>query len=167
MAKQLWLLRHGEAEPHGAQGSDADRRLTPLGQEQARHAGAALAALFVEFEAVWSSPKVRALDTAAHACESLGVEPLVHPPLAGGFRREDVTELLAAAGPDARILVVGHEPDLSQLVHDLTGSRIDMKKGGIAAIRMEGSASGTLSVLLRPREIQAIALAGTNAAGAD
>ena len=37
-----------------------------------------------------------------------------------------------AAGPDQRVLVVGHEPDFSQVVYDLTGARIDFKKGGIA-----------------------------------
>ena len=47
MARQLWLLRHGEAEPHDAR-EDAARRLTPRGERQAQVAGAALAALGVE-----------------------------------------------------------------------------------------------------------------------
>jgi phosphohistidine phosphatase len=53
------------------------------------------------------------------------------------------------------VLVVGHEPDFSQVVHDLTGARTDVKKGGIVGLRTEG-AHGELIVLLRPREIERI-----------
>jgi phosphohistidine phosphatase len=48
--------------------------------------------------------------------------------------------------------VVGHEPDFSQVVYDLTGGRIDLKKGGIAAVRLDGT-RGELIALLRPREL--------------
>ena len=44
MARQLWLLRHAEAEPHGTR-ADAERRLTERGESQARAAGIALARL--------------------------------------------------------------------------------------------------------------------------
>ena len=64
--------------------------------------------------------------------------------------------LLAAAGRDQRVLVVGHEPDFSQVVYDLSGGRVDFKKGGIAAVRVE-RAGGELLVLLRPRELESIA----------
>jgi phosphohistidine phosphatase len=109
----------------------------------------------VEFHLAFTSPKVRALDTARIACEILGVEPIVHEPLAEGFDREDALELMAAAGADQRVLVVGHEPDFSQVVHDLAGGRIDVKKGGIAAVRLDGT-RGELIVLLRPRELDRI-----------
>src|SRR6266566_2364570 len=97
MAQQLWLLRHGEAEPHGVR-PDADRRLTERGKAQARAAGAALRSLKVEFQRVFTSPKVRSRDTAALACEALGLElePVVHEPLAEGFDRDDALELLHA-----------------------------------------------------------------------
>jgi phosphohistidine phosphatase len=151
MARQLWLLRHGEAEPHDSR-SDDERRLTPRGEDQARAAGRALAAMDVVFQAVYTSPKVRARDTAKLACEALGTEPLEHAPLREGFSADDARELLHA---DARILVVGHEPDFSQVVHDLTGARIDLKKGGVAGVRMDG-ARGELIALLRPRELDRI-----------
>jgi phosphohistidine phosphatase len=154
MAQQLWLLRHGEAEPHDARPDD-DRQLTDRGRAQSRAAGAALAALKVEIHVAFTSPKVRARDTALLACEALGVEPIDHEPLAGGFDGGDALGLMAAAGADQRVLVVGHEPDLSQVVYDLGGGRIDMKKGGIAALRLDGT-SAELIVLLRPREIDRI-----------
>lgn len=154
MAQQLWLLRHGEAEPHDARPDD-ERELTDRGRAQARAAGAALAALKVEVHLAFTSPKVRARDTALLTCEALGIEPVEHKPLAAGFDADEALTLMAAAGDDQRVLVVGHEPDFSQVVHDLGGGRIDMKKGGIAALRLDGT-RGELIVLLRPREIDRI-----------
>ncbi len=155
MASQLWFLRHGDAEPHGTR-PDADRRLTDRGSDQARAAGAALRALGVRPAVVFTSPKVRARDTARIACGELDVEPVEHAALAGGFDSHGAIELaLSDDEGDGRVLVVGHEPDFSQIVHDLTGARIDLKKGGIAGVRLDGS-RGELIVLMRPRELLAI-----------
>ena len=156
MARQLWLLRHGEAVPHGSK-EDSERELTPRGETQAATAGRAMARLNIEFDACYASPKVRARDTARIACEALGVETETADEVAEDF---DVADALAlfdrTDADDAKILVVGHEPDFSQVVHDLTGARMDFKKGGIAAIRLEGS-RGELCVVLRPRDLEAIA----------
>jgi phosphohistidine phosphatase len=152
MAQQLWLLRHGDAEPHGSR-ADWDRRLTDRGEAQSRAAGAALAALGVEFDAVLTSPRVRARDTALLAAEALGAEVVEHEALAGGFSREDALAVLAGFDADAKVLLVGHEPDLSQLVHDFTGGRVEMKKGGVAGMRV-ARAAGDLLTLLRPRELE-------------
>ena len=151
MAGILWLLRHADAEPHGV-GSDFERRLTARGEQQARAAGRALARMGVSFEHVFTSPRVRALDTARLACGEFGGTPVVYEPLSGGFGERDAAELIAAIGPGGSLLLVGHEPDLSGLVAALTSSRIEMKKGGIAAIR-----GGRLIALLRPREIELVA----------
>jgi phosphohistidine phosphatase len=158
MAQQLWFLRHGEAEEHGAR-PDAERALTERGEGQSASAGRALAALGIAFQLAFTSPKVRAADTAKLACAHLGVEPHVHQPLGEGFDRAEALALLHAAGDDQRLLLVGHEPDFSQTVHDLTGARIDLKKGGVAGVRMHG-ASAELIALLRPRELDRIAAAG-------
>jgi len=164
MAQQLWFLRHGEAEPHDAR-PDPDRRLTPRGEEQSRAAGRALAALGLSFQLVVTSPLVRALDTARLACEALGCEPVVGEALgcepvvdeapAGGFDVDDALRLAATAGEDTRVLFVGHNPDFVQIVGDLTSGTIDLKKGGVAAVRLHGR-RGELIVLLRPRELKRI-----------
>jgi phosphohistidine phosphatase len=156
MSRQLWLLRHGDAEPHGVR-PDADRELTPKGRRQSVAAGRALARLGLEFEAVLASPRLRALDTAGLACGELDVDFVVHEALGGGFARTEAASLLDECSGDGLLLLVGHEPDLSQLVYDFTGGRIDLKKGGIAAIR---PASGELLVALRPREIELLATEG-------
>ena len=152
MAQAIWLLRHGDAEP-GDAGADADRRLTPDGERQARMAGRALAALGLEFAAVVTSPRVRARDTARLAAEALGVEPSAHEPLSGDFGAEDAVDLLAGHDDDAHLLLVGHEPDFGQVIRDLTGARTHLEKGGVAAVRVD---KGELMVLLRPRELDAI-----------
>ena len=151
MAKTLWLLRHGDAEAHGLR-ADFERRLTARGERQSRAAGRAFARLGVRFEHVFTSPRVRALDTARLVCAELDLEPLVHEPLGGGFDEHDAAELLAATADGGALLLVGHEPDLSGLVAALTPASIEMKKGGIAAIR-----DGELVGLLRPREIELVA----------
>ena len=151
MARTLWLLRHGDAEPHGAR-ADFERRLTDRGERQSRAAGRAFARLGVGFEHVFTSPRVRALETARLVCAELDLEPIVDEPLSGGFDERHADELLAAIGASSALLLVGHEPDLSGLVATLTSARIEMKKGGIAAVR-----GGQLVVLLRPREIELVA----------
>src|SRR4051812_39731600 len=152
MAKSLWLLRHGEAVPHGSK-PDSDRELTPRGEHQSRTAGRALARLGVEFAACYTSPKVRAVHTARLACEELGVNYEQASSLAASFDRADAEELLVAHEDGACVLVVGHEPDFSQVVHDFTGGRLDFKKGGVAAVKIHGS-KAELTVLMRPADLE-------------
>jgi phosphohistidine phosphatase len=140
----IWLLRHGEA----ADGSpDAERPLTDKGKRQSRNAGLALKALGVELEACFSSPKVRARETAELCCRELGVEVSIEDALQGG--PFDPRELV---GDLQSVLLVGHDPDFSMAVHSLTGAQVRMKKGGLAAV-----SKGELIVLLRPAELEAIA----------
>jgi phosphohistidine phosphatase len=155
MSKTLWLLRHGDAEDRGV-GPDFDRRLTDRGERQSRAAGRALSRLHVDFDHVYTSPRVRALETARLACEQLGIAPVIHEALGGEFDERDATELIAATGPDGALMLVGHEPDMSGLVHSLTGARVAMKKGGLAQIKL-GAGRGELAVLLRPGEIELLA----------
>jgi len=154
MAIDVWLLRHGDAEPHGSR-SDAERALTASGRLQSRAAGRALAAMDVSFAAIYASPKVRAWETATLACEALGGQPTEHRPLAGPVARSDVKVLLQAADGGA-ILLVGHDPYLSQLVHDVSGARIRMAKGGLAGLRL-AAAPGELGALLRAKDVALLA----------
>ncbi len=184
MARQLWLLRHADAEPHGTR-EDSERRLTERGERQARLAGEAIAQMGVEFEVLLSSPKERALRTATVAAqawsERLSRETLAsgeHPrfgqrakveiyaPLSEGFDARQALAVMSAlpsrprpgdeeASP-ARVLLVGHEPDLSTVVAELTGARIDLKKGGLAVVRVDGG-GGELVALLRPSELALMA----------
>jgi phosphohistidine phosphatase len=109
----LWLLRHAEA----AEGApDDERPLTERGVRQAEFAGRALARLGEQIDVCLTSPKRRAVQTAELACEPLGVEVRIEPRLAG--EPFDVHELTAGLG---NVLLVGHDPSFSMLLHDLTG----------------------------------------------
>ena len=141
----IWLLRHGDAEHET--GDDFARKLTAKGERQSRQAGRALKVLGVSMDACLTSPKLRARDTARLACEELGVEVEETDALAGGDF--DPMELAAGRG---EVLLVGHEPDFSRAVATVTGSRVKMKKGGLAAID-----DHLLHALLRPKDLKAIA----------
>jgi phosphohistidine phosphatase len=145
----IWLLRHGDAED-GAGKPDAERQLTEKGERQSVAAGEALKKLGVELDVCLTSPKVRAKQTAEFACKQLGVQVEQDDRLKGG----DFDPLEVAAGR-GEVMLVGHEPDFSQAVALVTGSRVKMKKGGIAAID-----DHILHVLLRPKDLKAIAGAG-------
>jgi phosphohistidine phosphatase len=140
----LWLLRHAEAEDGLP---DDERPLTERGMMQADAAGRALAFLGVHIDACLSSPKLRAVQTAERTCEPLGVHVTIEPALSG--EPFDVQELTAGLG---EVLLVGHDPAFSFLLHDLTGCQARMKKGGLAGI-----SKGELLTLMRPLELSAIA----------
>jgi phosphohistidine phosphatase len=142
----IFLLRHGDAE-HVEGKPDAERDLTEKGERQARDAGRALKALGVKLDACLTSPKVRARRTAELACKELGVKVEEDERLAGGDF--DPLELAAGRG---EVMLVGHEPDFSGAVALVTGSRVKMRKGGIAAID-----DHLLHVLLRPKDLRRIA----------
>lgn len=154
MSHQVWLLRHGEAEPHDAR-PDPERQLTPRGEEQAAAAGRALVALELPFQHVFTSPKVRAAETARLACQAIGMTPEVHEPLASDFGIDALRELMHIVGHDRRILLVGHNPDFAQLIGDMTGAHVRLRKGSVAGMRCHGG-RGELLCLLQPRELARI-----------
>jgi len=141
----IYYLRHGDAE-HETQ-DDAARQLTEKGERQAGAAGRALAALGVSIEVCLTSPKLRAERTARIACEPLGIPVEIAEQLRGG--RFDALALTAGRGD---VLLVGHEPDFSNSVAELTGGRIRLRKGGLATVE-----DGILHDLLRPKQLKAIA----------
>jgi phosphohistidine phosphatase len=151
MAQELWLLRHGEAEPSGAV-RDEDRRLTPRGEDQSRAAGTLLDRLGVRFALVAASPRVRALQTAQLAAEPLGLEPTVYEALSSGFDADDALELAALGGEDGCVLAVGHNPDFAQVLQDLTGARAKVGTGALAAVRLR-AVVGELRLLVRPADL--------------
>ena len=147
----LWLLRHAEA----ADGQpDDDRPLTERGLQQAESAGRALARLGTNIDACLCSPKLRAVQTAQRVCEQLGVEVTIDPALSG--EPFDVHGLVAGLRD---VLLVGHDPSFSMLLHDLTGAQARIKKGGLAGI-----SKGELVALLRPADLAAIATADVQVA---
>ncbi|MCC7493531.1 MAG: histidine phosphatase family protein [Fimbriimonadaceae bacterium] len=159
----IYFLRHGIAEDFAS--SDAARRLTTEGRARCRQAAAGLAALDVQFTAVWSSPLVRARETAELVLPGHRVsirEELANAPL------DRLFEALSELPPDAVVLLVGHEPQLSGAVERLLGveyGAVEMKKAALAQVQIDlrrGSQGGGLLVMLLPP--RALRLVGSGAA---
>jgi len=150
----LHLLRHADAgDPNAWQGPDAIRPLSAKGRRQSKRLGDHLAAIGFATDAIVTSPKVRAEQTADLVGERLGASVTVDDRLGGGFDLETLDELLTDVGDPERIIVVGHDPDFSETLSALCGPQLEMKKGAFARIEVERplrAGRGTLRWLLPP-----------------
>jgi phosphohistidine phosphatase SixA len=152
---ELFLLRHAHAgDPARWQGDDALRPLSAKGRLQADTLARHLTALGLALDLVVSSPRVRARETAEPIARALGLDVVVDPRVAMGLDMGSLEELLADRGNPARPLVVGHDPDVSDLVADLVGvTSLPMRKGALVRVdapRPLRPASGILRWLLPP-----------------
>jgi phosphohistidine phosphatase len=113
---QLVIVRHAEA---AAGEPDELRPLTPEGREAARALGERLATEGVRPDAVLTSPLLRARETAQELARPAGLDPEPDERLAPGATAEGVRA--AAAERGETVVVVGHQPDCSQIAAALTG----------------------------------------------
>jgi phosphohistidine phosphatase len=156
----LHILRHADAGDSGAwTGDDAERPLSKQGRKQARRLGRHLADLGQKVDAIRTSPRVRAADTARLVGKALGVRPSVDERLGGGFDFDDLRSLAGSMGAEVTdLMLVGHDPDLSDLVSQLVGAHVGLVKGSLATIELEGRdpapGRGTLRWLLPPEAIR-------------
>jgi phosphohistidine phosphatase len=126
---RLILVRHAEA----ASGQpDESRPLTAAGREAARGLAARLAA--ERPEAVLSSPLLRARETAAPIAKAAGVPLETDERLAPGADADDVRAVVA--GRDGTAVVVGHQPDCSEIVLALTGREVGFPPGGTCDVEL-------------------------------
>ena len=152
---ELHLLRHAHAgDPAGWRGPDEARPLSDKGEKQADRLGRFLADVGFAPDAIITSPKLRAAQTADRVAERLGVPVATDDRLAGGLDPDTIEAILRDAGDPVRPVLVGHDPDFSELLEDLTGSSgLEMKKGAIARIDIErppAAGMGTLAWLVTP-----------------
>ena len=154
-ALQLHLLRHAHAgDPAAWSGPDAARPLSEKGRAQAERLGAFLARGGFTTGAMISSPKVRAAETAAIVAGHLGVEVHLDDRLGAGLDERGVEAVLRDLGDPSAPVLVGHDPDLSDLLAGLCGAAdIPMRKGALARIEIDRpirAGGGTLRWLLPP-----------------
>jgi phosphohistidine phosphatase len=117
----LFLVRHAEAVDETRSLPDPDRHLTAAGRAAARTLGERLAWYDCAPVAVWSSPLMRAVQTAELLVAGLAWSGLVEcvPALApGGATRDVIARIQAAGGP---VIAIGHEPGLSAIGTVITG----------------------------------------------
>ncbi|MEA5417854.1 phosphohistidine phosphatase SixA [Spirulina sp. CCNP1310] len=159
---QIYLIRHGIAADRNAQTTDAERPLTEGGRKKTKRVAQRLAEMGLRFDAMLTSPLVRAQQTAVILQET---------GLAAGF--ELFTPL--APGGDIHLWVnwyqlqtyqaialVGHQPDLGQWAEQLVwgeqynhGDRLILKKAGIIGIKLNPNGNplgnGELFLLTSPK----------------
>ena len=152
----LIILRHGTAEDSNP-GGDHARALTEKGRQQARDAGILLKTSGLLPEIVLTSPLVRARQTAEEFCKSAGIpSPVVQDWLASGMMRTTALNELVGFREFSKIAIVGHEPDLSELIQYVLaahGNAIEMKKGAIACVRVFPPAKQGVLLYLAPPAI--------------
>jgi phosphohistidine phosphatase len=151
---ELTILRHGTAEDSNP-GGDAARNLIEKGRLQSRDVAELLKSSGLLPEIVLTSPFARARQTAEEFCHAAGIPaPVIQPWLASGMRAETALNELVGFREFSRVMIVGHEPDLSELIQwtlAAHGNAIEMRKGTVACLRIFPPAkSGTLIYLAPP-----------------
>lgn len=147
---KLYLLRHGKADwPNWTQPDD-ERPLTSEGRKEV----AAVAKLLSRLEitpAILTSPLPRASQTAEIAGKYLNAKVRTEPLLRPGFDAVRLGKILKNF-PGKSLLVVGHEPDFTRTIFQLTGGNTKMSKAGVALIELEtGPMKGELRWLVPPK----------------
>lgn len=166
---ELYLLRHGLAVDRGTRGfeDDAARPLTPKGRRQLRKIAGAVKKLERDFDLILSSPFLRAKQTAEIVAAGLKLKKRLKfsNALAPGGQAAILLRQLERHKPaPKKVLLVGHEPDLSRLISLLvTGGlqvQLDFKKAGLCKLETEKLRAGkcaTLVWLLTPKQMKAMA----------
>ena len=149
----LYFLRHGKAGSPRPVDDDA-RELTPGGEDALRSAAPLWRRLNLRPDVVLSSPLPRALRTAELFCEAVGGSPVVDERLRPGAGWPNLAQAMAAHPDARRVMFVGHEPDLSTAIVELSGAAsVRMRKGGLACVEFYGipePGGGEIAWLLDP-----------------
>lgn len=133
----IYFLRHAEAE--GCAESDFDRRLTTKGLEQADKVGKFCARYGMVPDIILTSPVIRAKQTAELAAKRLGDPAVtVEQWIACGMSAETCLDELRAFEKFPTVMVVGHEPDFSEVIAAMTGmlapDHLHIRKASLTAV---------------------------------
>ena len=156
------LLRHGIAEDPSAGKPDEERSLTAEGHARIKQIALGVERVFPKANAIYSSPLVRATQTALWVSKAYRsrVQVTTTDALMPGATTADFLSLVASI-KERRTIIVGHEPNLSDNLRALLGveeSRtIELKKGGCYGVRLRGDGSALLEWLLPPRLLRKLA----------
>lgn len=135
----IYFVRHGDAESKKPGQTDAERELTAVGVQQAQDLAKWMQKHGIQAAAVITSPLIRARQTAQPIADALGVPLQEDEHLGGGLLTMGALErIIKDAGDAESIMLVGHEPDLSGIIRELTGGEVEMKKAGAALVQCDG-----------------------------
>jgi phosphohistidine phosphatase len=153
---RLYFLRHGVAEQRGQwTGPDEARPLTKEGIDRMTKQAERMAKLGLCPDLIVTSPFARAAQTARIVAERLELTQslMTDDRLASGFDLHAFSRVLKDH-PAPTVMLVGHEPDFSQVIGQLVGgARMVLKKGGLACVEVYGGSlvSGELLWLATPQ----------------
>lgn len=138
---QVFLIRHAEAIDETRELRDPHRHLTERGREQAKALGERLRWHDCVPTYVWTSPLVRAVQTAELVMTGLGgsVQVVACPALAPGDDVRALVQRLQKLPDDEIVLIVGHEPILAGLGALLTGADDFAALGKAEAARIDNA----------------------------
>jgi phosphohistidine phosphatase len=152
---RLFFFRHGPAGSRAEwDGPDDERPLTTEGRAMVERVCRSLAKGGVTVDALLTSPLARARQTAEIAAEALGLSDGLADDerLAHGLDRGLLKEIIADHPGAQALMVVGHEPDFSATIAELTGGAVVMKKAAVARVDLDESVMrGELVWLVPPR----------------
>lgn len=153
---RLYFMRHGEASDDAP--SDELRPLTENGRARLANAGKVLRKI-LDVDTVYASPRVRARQTAEIIAEAIGQSVIIRDEMNFNFSLEALKILITGYNEDARLLLVGHNPSISEVLQNMTGANINLKTGAIACVEVYPAAlkGGTLKWLLTPRIMDELA----------
>lgn len=140
--KNLYLIRHSDAEKASSLKSDFDRELTSEGKKLIHTAATEWKILISKFDIILTSPLVRAVQTSEIIAQVFNSKEkiVVEKRLSSGCKPDDFLEAVGNLTEDD-IAIVGHVPDLSIITSSLissSGAFIDFKRAMIAKISFEG-----------------------------
>jgi phosphohistidine phosphatase len=152
---QLCFLRHADAgDPEAWTRPDSERPLSDKGKRQAERLARFLASTAFRPDAILTSPKIRAEQTARPVADHLDVEVTIEPRLGAPFDLATLEEILRNAGDPERPIIVGHDPDFSDIAAELAGApSLSMKKGAFLRIDVDRplrGGTGRLAWLVPP-----------------
>lgn len=149
---KLYFLRHGHAE-HTSGVDDFDRQLTPEGRARVETAAQVMAALKLKPAHIYSSPRVRAHQTAEIVAAALNHTVETHEGVNFGFDLKAVEQMTEGLSTDDDVMFVGHEPTLSTVIGQITGGAVNMKPGSLARIDLTAQQPprGILVWLIAPK----------------
>jgi phosphohistidine phosphatase len=148
---ELYFLRHGEADWPSWKKDDDERPLTKHGKKEMHEVGAFLKRIKARPDLILTSPLPRASQTAEIAAKHLKIKSREDKLLAPGFGRDELERLLRKY-PEESLMIVGHEPDFSELISTLTGASLKLPKAGVALVELNRSwKNGRLLWLFPPR----------------
>jgi phosphohistidine phosphatase len=164
LAVNVFFLRHGEAGKRvSIPSKDMERSLTEAGKEEIEKIARSLERMNLEFDNVATSPLSRALETAEIVVRTQKKSGKVElwDELRPEGNKLDLFRKLSRMRQDTDVLLVGHEPYLSNVIGEIISGnlacRIVIKKGGLARVQITSFSpkpSGELRWLLTPRQLK-------------